>query len=325
MKKISIIVPVYNTEKYLEQSINSILNQTYENLEIIIVDDGSTDSSGLICEKYFKIDSRVKVIHKKNGGQSSARNLGLDLASGDYIGFVDSDDWISANMYEKLIIKAIQNNSDIVASNIWYMKKNKKIKKYSKTNSDLDFNRLTAMEEIFTNENLTFSPCNKLYKKKLFDFLRFDEKIILEDMDISYQLIDKSEIISYLSEPLYYYRYNPSSTLRGKFNLRRLDEHLVKKRMYDYYLYKYPSLSAKVYINFFEVGLILYSTLKAEKKFDIENYTFLIDFDKQTLLKILEESDLNFKIKLKIYLFLKSPNLLILILENKYKLRNRIY
>ena len=99
---ISIIVPVYNVEKYLEKCIDSILNQSYQNLEIILIDDGSTDNSGSICDEYKKKDQRVQVIHQKNQGQSSARNAGLNIAKGSYIGFVDSDDWIEQNMYEKL-------------------------------------------------------------------------------------------------------------------------------------------------------------------------------------------------------------------------------
>ena len=105
-KLISVIVPVYNIEKYLRRSINSIINQTYKNLEIILVDDGSTDQSGKICDEYANIDNRIKVIHKNNGGQASAINLGLDIAKGDYIGFSDPDDYINKNFYKNLYILA---------------------------------------------------------------------------------------------------------------------------------------------------------------------------------------------------------------------------
>ena len=104
--KISVIVPVYKVESYLEQCISSIIKQTYKNLEIILVNDGSPDNCGKLCDIYAKKDSRIKVIHKKNGGLSDARNVALDIATGDYIGFVDSDDWININMYEVLINEA---------------------------------------------------------------------------------------------------------------------------------------------------------------------------------------------------------------------------
>ena len=115
--QISVIVPIYNVEKYLAKCIDSIINQTLTNIEIILVNDGSTDNSRKIIDKYDKKDSRIKVIHKKNGGQGSARNAGLDIAKGEYIGFVDSDDWIDSNMYENLYNAAISNNADIVVCN----------------------------------------------------------------------------------------------------------------------------------------------------------------------------------------------------------------
>lgn len=323
MEKISIIVPVYNTEDYLEECIESILKQSYENIELILINDGSTDSSGKICDDYSEKDFRIKVKHKINGGQSSARNVGLDLATGSYIGFVDSDDWINIDMYSKLLTKSIETNAEIVACNISMMTRKRTFKNYSNIDKDYEFNKISAMKEIFRNEHLTFSPCNKLYKKCLFNKLRFDENIILEDKDISYQLIDKCDKVYYLNEPLYYYRYNPGSTLRGEFTLRRLDEYLVQKRMYEYYSKNYPSFSNLVYINIFEVGLMLFSSIKAEKKFTLINYSYLIDFNKDVLKQILNEDDISYKNKVKINLFLKTPKILILILELKYRLRKR--
>ena len=118
---ISIIVPVYKVEKYLQECVTSIQNQTYRNLEIILVDDGSPDKSGKLCNEYAKRDSRIKVIHKVNGGLSSARNAGLKIAKGEYIGFVDSDDYIRKNMYEKLLDACIQNKTEIAACNYNYI------------------------------------------------------------------------------------------------------------------------------------------------------------------------------------------------------------
>ena len=125
MPKISVIVPVYNVEKYLRKCIESILNQTFREFELILVDDGSTDSSGKICDEYALKDSRIKVIHKENGGASSARNAGLDVAKGEYIGFVDSDDWIEMDMYGELYRLIKENNTDISVCGINNIKRYK--------------------------------------------------------------------------------------------------------------------------------------------------------------------------------------------------------
>ncbi|WP_394188554.1 glycosyltransferase family 2 protein [Paenisporosarcina quisquiliarum] len=321
MKKISIVVPIFNTEKYLEKCIKSILQQSYENIELILINDGSTDSSGKICDDYSKKDCRIKVRHKTNGGQSSARNLGIDLATGSYIGFVDSDDWIKTDMYEKLLKTALETKSEIVACNLSLMTKKGKFRNYTESDRNIEFDKISAMSEIFRNKILTFSPCNKLYKKHLFENLRFDEKIILEDKDISYQLIDKCSRVYYIIEPLYYYRYNPVSTLRGKFTIKRIDEYLVQKRMYGYYSVNYPSFSNRVYFNVFEVGLFLFSTMKAENNVNFKEYLYLIDFDKNKLRQILVENDINTRDKIKIQIYLIAPELIILILGLKHKMR----
>lgn len=124
---ISIIVPIYNVEKYLPKCIESIINQTYTDLEILLIDDGSTDNSGLICDKYASIDNRIRVIHKKNGGLSDARNVGLDICKGKYISFIDSDDYIELTMYEKMIKIMINQKVDIVSCNYNHIYNNNKI------------------------------------------------------------------------------------------------------------------------------------------------------------------------------------------------------
>ena len=125
---VSVIVPIYNVEKYLSKCIESIINQTLSNIEIILINDGSTDSSGVIADNYAKNDSRIKVIHKKNGGQGSARNIGIELASGEYIGFVDSDDWIDLDMYEKLYNAAMNSRASIAICNRKVLDENNNIK-----------------------------------------------------------------------------------------------------------------------------------------------------------------------------------------------------
>ena len=128
MPKVSIVVPIYNVEKYLEQCIDSIINQTLKEIEIILVDDGSPDNCPQICDDYVKKDSRIKVVHKTNGGLSSARNAGIEIATGDYIGFVDSDDYIELDMYEKMYNIAIENNVDFVMSDYYSVSNEGKVR-----------------------------------------------------------------------------------------------------------------------------------------------------------------------------------------------------
>lgn len=175
MDKISIIVPIYNVESYISKCIESIINQTYENIEIILVDDGSKDTSGHICDKYAEKDNRIKVIHKENGGLSSARNAGLDICSGKYIGFIDGDDWIAHNMYELLISMIKEFNCDIAICGYRETIESKECFTLRKLkNVYLDNNSL--WEEIFGK--LNNAAWNKLYKKDLIGNLRFPLNII---------------------------------------------------------------------------------------------------------------------------------------------------
>lgn len=228
--KISVVIPVYNVEKYLPECIESVRNQTYPVYEIILVDDGSTDSSSLICDKYVQTDKRIRVVHKKNEGLSSARNTGIDAASGDYISFIDGDDWIEPGMYKAMTDAVIESKADIIACNmILELSTGDKVP-YASESKNILYTKEKALKELYKNKNLTFSACNKIYNIKLFDSIRFTENIILEDMDISYRLIYQANSIYYLKDPFYNYRYNESSILRARFTLKRLDEYEVKKK-----------------------------------------------------------------------------------------------
>ena len=151
MPKISIIVPVYNVEQYLAECIESIKDQSLTDIEIILVDDGSPDNSGAICDDYALKDDRIKVIHKKNGGLSSARNAGLEVAIGEYIGFVDSDDWVDGEMYEVLYKNAVENQAEIAACNIAKMGLDGQFENFDIGNKDILFTRAEGMEELIRN------------------------------------------------------------------------------------------------------------------------------------------------------------------------------
>lgn len=207
-KLISIIVPVYNMEKYIDKCINSIINQTYKNIEIIIVDDGSTDKSNKMIDKYKKIDKRIKVYHKKNGGLSDARNYGLEKATGEYIGFVDSDDYIENNMYEILYNNLIKYKADIsvVNYNLVY-EKDFNYKKNFKEISDklLILNKMETIKLLLDDNKFGNYAWNKLYKRELFNNIKYPVGRNMEDLGTTYKIIEKCNRIVYDPIPLYNY------------------------------------------------------------------------------------------------------------------------
>ena len=201
--KISVIVPVYNVEKYINRCVDSIINQTYKNLEIILVDDGSPDNCGKICDEYAKKDGRIKVVHKENGGVSSARNIGLDIATGDYIGFIDSDDYIELDMFECLVNSIIKYNLDICECNFIIEEKNNISYVKCKYENILE-NR--DIIKNYLSDNIRPETCNKLYKKEFFDDIRFDTTMILgEDAFINYQIMKRAMKIYNINQYKYHY------------------------------------------------------------------------------------------------------------------------
>ena len=217
---ISIIIPVYNVEQYLKQCLDSVINQTYKNLEIILVDDGSTDNSGKICDEYALKDNRIKVIHKQNGGVSSARNTGLNVATGEYIGFVDGDDYIELDMYEYLYSLNKTNNTSLAICN-FYIEEDKKI-----TNVKPITNKyiLDANEMLKCSFKQLFS-WNKLIEKNLFNQLYFPENISYgEDMTVCMELFIRAKKISYGNKNKYFYRQHFQSVTNNlKWEAKNLD------------------------------------------------------------------------------------------------------
>lgn len=238
-EKVSVIVPVYNVEKYLRQCLDSIINQTYRNLEIVLVDDGSPDNSGTICDEYEQKDSRIRVIHRENGGLSAARNSGLDIATGEYVAFVDSDDWLADTFVEKLCEKA-EKDALVIANLISWETDTKNqaamAQKEVETIDVCEFWRRTAGKECTPY----IVACCKLYPKRFFDHLRFAEGLFHEDEAILHHVIMQAGRIHVVSDSLYFYRQNPASIMGQGFNPRRLDgfvawaERLKYFRIYDF-------------------------------------------------------------------------------------------
>lgn len=221
---ISVIVPIYNVEKYLERCVESIINQTYKNLEIILVDDGSPDCCPKICDEYSKKDKRIKVIHKENGGLSSARNAGLDVAKGEYVSFIDSDDVVDEKFIETLYNLCIENNCDISECN--FQRFEKDIVKSSNNCEIKVYTNHEMQERLYIPEYFArgIVVWNKLYKKYLYDDVRFPIGKLNEDEFTTYKVLYKCETsICVTEEELYYYRVNENSIMGKKFAAKRLD------------------------------------------------------------------------------------------------------
>lgn len=225
---ISIIVPVYKAEKYLDRCVESIVSQTYTNLEIILIDDGSPDNCPKMCDKWAKKDSRIKVIHKENGGAASARNAGLEAVTGDYIGFVDSDDYIDENMFSDLISSVCTNNSDIAICNTNDLDSNGNIALRSLNINDVivdKYSLITLKKGGFFGAVLW----NCLFKKELWDNIRFPEYRKHEDVAVLPYVYYKANKISFVDKALYYYSFVDDSIMNSGFS----EKDLVLIEIYD--------------------------------------------------------------------------------------------
>ena len=215
---ISVIVPVYNTGMYLERCLNSILNQTYQNMEIILVDDGSTDESPQKCDKYAHRDSRISVIHKENGGQSSARNVGLDVCSGDYISFVDSDDWIEPNMLSTLLEQLETYEASLAICGRYDAFENSKERLIGKSlGKNGLFDACQILPQMIIGQLSDFSVCDKLHRRDLWENIRFPEGEIYEDFAVMYKVVLTAKTAVLCDQPLYTYYHRSSSTVTSGF------------------------------------------------------------------------------------------------------------
>lgn len=223
---VSVIVPVYNVEKYLVRCVDSILKQSYNNLQIILVDDGSNDKSALICDEYTKKDTRILVIHKNNGGLSEARNVGIDNAKGDYICFIDSDDFVRETYVKDLLSIILEYNADIAVC-LFEKGNSDRFKDIIDENQPniIVLNNIEALNKLY-DEVLNVSMIvvwNKLYSKNLFNKIRFPIGKIHEDEFTMPKLLFEADKIVIINKKDYYYFQSPNSIMRSEFKINRLD------------------------------------------------------------------------------------------------------
>lgn len=307
---ISVIVPIYNVEKYLERCIQSIRNQSYSNLEIILVDDGSTDSSGVLADKFQKRDERIKVIHKNNGGLSDARNVGMKAANGEYLCFIDSDDYIHKDMIltlytyirryfcEVSVCEGVDIYDDCLVE--------EKLFEIDSVKCDV-FNNIDAMKFWYTSSygNPTVA-WNKLYSRSIFDGICFEKGRLHEDEIIMHEVFAKCSHVVYVWKALYFYVNRSNSITQTKYNIKRLDvlyamENRLKcfkkigdEELLNMHIGHYCDILMACYINV---------------KYNISGNEEVLNKIYEYLIKLSKESEIDFKHILKVYLFCISPKL----------------
>lgn len=237
---ISVIIPVYNVEKYLDRCVQSVVDQIYSNLEIILVDDGSPDNCPAICDTWAEKDSRIKVIHKRNGGLSDARNAGMAIAGGDFIGFVDSDDWIETEMYQSLYQRMCDDDSDIAACGIEMVWEDGTPSRILTKSGCCVLNQAEAMEALIHETWLKQPVWYKLYKAELVRDIPFPVGKYHEDVFWSYQTIGKTRSVSVFDTPCYHYIQHSGSIMGNSFSLKRLDSVEAKTARLTYIREHFP-------------------------------------------------------------------------------------
>ncbi len=285
---ISVIVPCYNIEKYVSRCIESIMNQTYKDLEIIAVNDGSTDRTGEILDEMAKKDGRLLVRHFDNQGPSAARNRGLDLMTGSYVMCIDGDDFVDSSMIAKMYEKLEQTRVSMAACNFWlyYGEGNKKVGNPNTDQMD-DMPSEMAIELLFDSSKKFCTPWGKLYRKELWDGLRYPENVQFgEDMLIAPLLFDRAKKICFLSDAYYYYNQEGESLVRSDFNINKLCMITACKYWVEFCNKKYPSIQEKAKWCYWE-RMINICTFLTDVKYtkEYKEYQFIIRENVQGILR----------------------------------------
>lgn len=272
---ISVIVPIYNVEKYLARCVDSIVNQTYKNLEIILVDDGSPDRCPQMCNDYAEKDSRIKVVHKKNGGLSDARNAGMAVATGEYISFIDSDDYVSDDFFECLLDVMNKENSDIAECSVVKFYEDNRFDEFSDDLSVKTYDTQDAMSALIAENPFHQHVWNKLYKTELVKDIPYAVGKLNEDEFWTYRVFGRANKVARINKTMYYYFQRSSSIMGVGYNIRRLDALEGKANRQKYIENNFPDLSTQAKIDLYGSCMFAYqSVLKfmsgADKKKALE-------------------------------------------------------
>ncbi len=295
---ISVIVPIYNVEKYLFRCVESLINQTYKNLEIILVDDGSPDNCPRLCDEYLKKDNRIKVVHKKNGGLSDARNAGMEIAKGDYISFVDSDDYVSLDFIEELYNTMISENSDIVECDVVKFFGSRFLEKYEDDLIVNNYSTIDGLAALISENTFRQHVWNKLYKTELVSDIYFAVGKLNEDEFWTYQVFGRAKKVTKLNKTMYYYFQREDSIMGDTYNLRRLDALEGKFNRQNYIDIYYPELSLMAKIDLYDSCIFAYQSVlkymsgadKKEAKKIIKKYRTTNDLSFSEIMSITNDS-----------------------------------
>lgn len=283
---ISIIVPIYNVRGYLNKCIDSIIEQTYSRLQIILVDDGSTDGSGEICDEYLKKDNRIQVFHKKNGGASSARNFGLKKAKGEWIGFVDSDDYVEQDMYELLLLN-MDSDVDITccARKVIYPPEQRKRPEFwCALNKRKVFSSEEAVKEVLMLRYLSFSVCTKLFRKSLLKDMWFPFGKTAEDIPFTYEALKRSRSVVHIGKAKYINFHRENSSSRRPFYMGRINSVQFSRSILLDVIKEYPELRKDAEVMY--TKSIYNMIINIEKGNETKEYISLLNKLKKELVRM---------------------------------------
>lgn len=279
MPLISVIVPIYNVEKYLDRCVDSIINQTYKNLEIILVDDGSPDNCPKMCDDYAEKDSRIKVVHKENGGLSDARNVGMEVATGEYVSFIDSDDYISLDFYETLFQTMIDNDSDIVECSVVKFYEDNNFDEYRNDLKVTNYETVDALDGLISENPFKQHVWNKLYKSSVALDIPYAVGKLNEDEFWTYQVFGKAKKVTRINKTMYYYFQRNGSIMGNGYNIRRLDALEGKMNRQAYIEKNFPTLTTKAKVDLYGSCMFAYQCV----------LKFMSGNDKKKASKIIKE------------------------------------
>jgi glycosyltransferase involved in cell wall biosynthesis len=308
---VSIIVPVYNVEKYLKRCVESLICQTYKNVEIILVDDGSTDNSSSICDFYAQMDARIKVIHKSNGGLSDARNAGIEVAKGEYLSFVDSDDYVSPDFIMLLLKACEEYNADIAQCRCISVDGDEGYTPFRESYPVSCLSGFDMIKRIYTDNGVeTIVIWSKLYRRHLYDNIRFPKGKLHEDEFTDYKLFDKSNVVCLVDAELYFYRNNPNSIVRSKYKPGRLAIFAALSERMEYFAERgYDELVSQTkyaYVKQLKIHTTAIRTTPelSEKKNELKNQL------KEMFPQVLKDMNISFADKKELFIFVRLPFLI---------------
>lgn len=303
---ITVVVPIYKVEHYLEECINSVINQTYDNLEIILVDDGSPDRCGEMCDCFAQKDNRIKVIHQKNKGLSGARNSAIDIASGQYITFVDSDDWISNEMIDVLYrnIESKQVKMAVCSLESFFEDGTTISNKHGERT--FVYSKEKALDCFLFNEYMTPCVCGKLYARSLWENVRCPEGKLYEDQYTTYKLIDQCENIVFVTRPLYHYRKRSGSIGHSNFDNRTYHLYDAIHEEYNFISEKYGDACPNIAVARITWELVFVNMMIMAGQYDKNVITKVRKFAYKNLFKVKKCEYISKIRKLQILLFVIS-------------------